>query len=490
MKQVSFRLLVVAILAVLFVSCSWLDSTDSDPSVDPSFLSLTFAEDDSIEGLEDAEFTVEFDNSLGSDSVIVNLDSLPFKTDITKVIPTFTFISSAVTYVYLKAENSTDNAITDTVILTGTDTLNFERVVKLKNIAEDQVTERTYFVKVNVHKVDPDLYVWKKAADDIYSQSMSNQKAIFFNDKFYLYLTSGLKNYVYTSTDAKSWEDKTASLVNLPINISGTLRNIQEFAGKLYILTEDHKLYTSSNGLNWTAVSENMTAANYQFKNLLYAFRGKLWALVNSTNTSDYYFATTEDGSTWATNNAIPASFPVADFISLSFFSKTNQPKVLLAGGVDKDGKALQNVWSSENGSYWVDFNIENTTLDTLAGASVIAYDDRLLLVSGRYNKSKNELNTLYLESLDDGLSWSEPDTTYNYLREQHINIVNDEPDTTYTYYEPRIYQSVVQRSIVYPKYTDYYIYLIGGYNPYIKKIYKDVWVGKLNRLSFIEIED
>lgn len=80
MKFNSIRLILIFSSVVFLSSC--LGTTDvTSYSTNPSFSSLTFAANDSIPYLSTAAFTLEYDSQVG-DSVIVNLDSLPFNTQI------------------------------------------------------------------------------------------------------------------------------------------------------------------------------------------------------------------------------------------------------------------------------------------------------------------------------------------------------------------------------------------------------------------------
>jgi hypothetical protein len=243
--------------------------------------------------------------------------------------------------------------------IAGKDTLNFERVVKVKNYAADAKTSRSYPIKVNVHKVQPELYQWNKIADEIYSHSGSLQKAVYFNKTFYLYVGTTIRNYLYTSTDGKVWIDKTNELKNLPLNSS--LRGINEYKGKLYVLTDDDKIYTTADGYNWMTENVVVSDVNYRFENFLLELDGKLWSIMKSGVDNTYSFATSSDGGNWVVNEKIPANFPVGDFSSLSFASRTKKSKALIVGGYTASGKLLNNIWSTENGSYWVDFSTENT---------------------------------------------------------------------------------------------------------------------------------
>lgn len=450
-----------------FSSCDLSNSTDSVVySSDPSFYSLTFAENDSVADLETAVFTLEYD-ALLNDSVIVNLDSLPYKTRIDSVYATFTFKSTAGSYFVIGTEKT---------YMTGKDTLDFTKSMSILNYAADQVKSREYPIKVNVHTVDPEVYNWRKVNNGIYSHAGDNQRTVVFNNTFYMYVNNGSQNYLYTSGDGASWSATTVT--GLPTVTS--LKNIIEFNSKLYLADDaGSKIYSSANGKDWVAL--DYQAENFTFKSLLYVMDSKLWAITKSKTDNSYHIANSTDGSVWIVRSEIEDNFPVSDFAAISFFSRAGNSKALIVGGTSKDGDRLVNCWSTEDGYYWVDFSVENSTLDALnVGASIISYDDKLLLF-GSKSKSSVLVNN-YLVSKDEGLSWSTPDTLYNRLREPVVV----SGDTTYTYYTPRSFQSVVLfKSDLTNKTTlANRIFVIGGKTQ--TATLTNVWSGKLNRFGFL----
>lgn len=465
MKFNQFRF--VFFLAVILALSSCLGTTtDVTVSSNPCFSSLVFKANDSIPKLNTAVFSLQFDASL-NDSVIVNLDSLPYKTRVDSVYPTFSFKSSAgaklhfpLGYKYKK----------DSAVITGNDTIDFRKPIWVKNYASDAKTYRIYTIKVNVHQVDPELYQWNKAkATNINSINATSQKTVLLNDKFFYYLNDGTSSYLYTSTDGYSWGSATVS--GLPV--STPLTDMIQFNSKLFLTRDGFNIYSSSNGTEWTKKS----ASDFTFKSLAFVLNGQLWAVVQSVSDATYHFANSNDGDVWSMVGAIPTGFPISDFASVSFSTITKQTKAVILGGYSVDGSQLKNNWSTEDGVYWVDFSTENHTLDTLSvGASVIRYDDKLF-VFGTYNISNKNF---YKVSVDEGLSWQIPDTLHNYLpaglmSRNYQSVVVFKP----TAYD-KVNSAGLQNEII----KSNRIFIIGG--KLGSTVYSDVWTGKLNRKNFL----
>jgi len=460
MKKNWFNFLIVALLLVTLNSCLW-DDEETELSSDPTFVSLKFGRNDSIPALQYANFTLFYDSVL-KDSIIVNLDSLPYKTRIDSVFPAFTFISTFLTQII-----QTDSLGTgfDTIPITGKDTIDFTRVVKVRNIAVSRKKERVYPVKVNVHQVEPELYVWRKLKDQIYTHPGSMQKAVFFKNEFLFFAGSGLFNHLYVSPDAVNWS--TASLIGMPAGLN--FRNITEFNNNLFLVDEAGDLLISANARNWNR--HTGLIPGHRLISILFGLEGNLWALVRNNVNNQVYFALTNNGLAWTVQEPIPAAFPIGDFASISFSSRTNKPKALVVGGFDVHGKLLAKSWSVEKNVFgvykWVDFSLENTTLVSLSGAVLVPYDRKLFLFGGA-DADDNVIGTPFMESIDEGLSWRAVNATYNSI----VDVAGGFS------YQPRSYQSVILDQ------SDKRIYLFGGKNR--SNVFTDVWTGKLNRMSFI----
>lgn len=431
-------------------------------SSSPFFSSLSFAKIDSIPNISKAVFTLEELNSMTRDSVITNVDSLPFKTRVDSVFPTFSFKSTSGIKLYFPAGYKYKK---DSAFLTGKDTVDFSQELRVRNFAQDGIRYKDYKVKVNVHLVDPELYVWRDVNPEIDSRTVTNQKAIIFNDTIFYYSNSSTEAYLQKSIDGKSWNELL--LTNFPKDVS--ISDMQLFNGKLYTKKGD-VLYSSSNGRTWQS-SQN---TDLVFKSLLFAFNSKLWAVVQSKATSSYHFASSVNAVEWTLGAAIPANFPVYGGASISFLSRTGKSKVLVVGGISKEGNALKSSWSSEDGIYWVDFSRENKSLDTLAtGASIISYDKKMFVFGLR----TDNLAPHFKQSVDEGFSWQTPIVAENVLptnftSRSHQSVV---------VYKPRAYNKLDSKEQILESNR---IFLIGGQAS--STVFSDVWTGKLNRKNFL----
>lgn len=457
MKTFKSYIILLSALLVSIASCSRTeDPTNEEIAADPTFISLTFAANDSIPDLKSTKFELTGDSSgsIVKWGIITNVDSLPYQSKLEKLLPIFYFKSSSSTYAYVYADAYTN----DTINLYETDTIDFTHPVRILNTSSDRTAQARYEVVVNVHQIEPELYVWKKLSNNITENIGSEQKALLFGNKYLYFLSNGLNNYLYSaSTPSSNWSNETLNFVQAPTS-EIRFRYMTDYNNTLYVTTNTNELYASTDGATWN--KKNYTIDNgAKIYNLLFSLNNNLWAIAQLND--EYFFVSTTDGTAWTKKASLPDNFPVGNFASLVFKSRLGNPKAIVLGGNDKTGELKKANWSTENGEYWVNLGQEDKTLGAVAGATLVQYDDKLLMFGGM-DSDNMVVENYYRESTDQGLSWSVPDTTYNKL-----------PDD----YAPRSFQSAIVDE------NDKRIYLIGGKDNITT--YSDVWTGKLNRMFF-----
>lgn len=429
----------IGMLCALFMLNSCLDKeyTTVETSDNATVLSLTFDENDSIPHLDEAEFIIDNDNNL-----IYNKDSLPYQTRIDSVFPSFTFVSTAGAALIVDG---------DTVYLTGNDTVDFTvQPVKLINYASDGIHFKEYDIYVNVHQVEPELFVWIQLCEAVYQHEGSSQKALQKDGAFYVLVSSGLKNNLYVSEDASQWQ--AHAVEGLPQNMD--FRQALVFNGKFYVASEG-KLYASDDASVWNETSHS----DYEFVNLLYVFNDELWAVVRNVQTGAITFAGSRDAQIWMEGVALPEKFPISDYAAFTFESRTGKAKAMVMGGITAEGVVCNTRWCTEDGSLWVDYSVEQPEFGSLSGAAVVYYADRLLMFGG-VDANNQLFEGPILESYDEGLHWAAPDTTLNKLPETFAVRTN-------------------QSAFVYGT----SIYLFGGRTR--TQVFSDMWKGKLNKMDF-----
>ena len=277
-----------------------------------------------------------------------------------------------------------------------------------------------------------------------------------------MFVNTGLKNYLHTSTDGVSWSEQTVN--GLPSDIP--LNSILGLNGLFYTIdASNNYIYSSSDLLNW-AIKYTSSDFNYKFVNLLFVLNSKVWMIVQSGTDSNYYIASLDAVNGFQVKTPVPDKdkFPVGDFASLAFAGRTGFPKAIVVGGVSSEGNTLYTTWSTEDGVNWVNMAEQNTSMNALPGAAIAWYDSKLLLFGKTQAVDYKSVNR-FLISKDEGLSWQVPDSTVNVMYDSIRSIA----------YEARSYQSAVVNS-------NNQLFVVGGNDG---KLFTDVWRAKLNRLGF-----
>jgi len=398
-------------------------------------------------GLASAVFTIDERIDTG---LVYNKDSILYGTSLERVVPKFTF-QVAVGTAQLKMPDTT-------LVLTGSDTLNFEKLpIYLTITSTDGTNTKVYEIRPTVHQGDPDLFVWTRLTDTIqgYPNDESEQRVVELKDEFILIANNGFQNRVYNSADGANWTGPST-----PSGLPAACRVRQIISdGTTLYYAEATDLYTSTDAVNWTKQT-----MQYEMKTMLLYWNDLPWVLVDKEGPELAFFAA---DSLNLTGLRPSQDFPVSDFASVNFNSPSGRERAMIIGGFAENGKSLNTRWNLEYSTHITDnkgyrlreFSIDQPNFSTMTGVSVVFYDDRLMLFGG-VDANQTYFGRDILVSNDEGITWTQADTAKNQLPEV---------------YTARQKQTAIVRNN--------YIYLFGGQSA--QRTFCDVYRGKLNSIDW-----
>ena len=436
-------------IGIILVGCDE-ESTQVTTSSEARVKNFTFYKDTANIGLTKATYTIEHRSDTG---LIYSADSLLFGTRLDNVVPYVT---------YMETPGSASFIFPDTIIeSTGVDTMDFtKRPIYLHVVSSNLENERWYRIEIDVHKANPDLFVWERMTEHIFAKQSCETKAFFHRGKLLTLVNNGWSTQAYQSDKGDKWTQLNSTISTLPTPCH--VRDIIQHHDTLYYI-DDNALYSSIDGLTWDKWTN--TVGGYKLVNMVVSFASKAWCLVQNTN-SELHLATIAKDSieviqqlSGIKNGILPSNFPISDFAALSFGSSSERPRAMVVGGRNMAGEAVNTRWNLEYASYdgyrLKDFSIAQPSFNSLTGISIIQYDHRLMMFGGIDNDLKWRSDMLYSD--DEGMNWYVPDTTNNQLPNTYITRQN---------------QSVVVDN-------DHNIYIIGGQSQ--TESLSDVYRGYLN---------
>ena len=367
---------------------------------------------------------------------IYNPDSLPIGTKVKSVI--FSSITSDGSVAY-----RTD-AGKDT-LYSSTDSLDFTNPRLFTCYAYSGLAKKTYKVHVNVHKLNPEVFVWKNVSSCDELLDVTSQKSFIKDQNVFVFAERAGKPFLLKSaiSDGATWE-KTEVSEKCPSNVNG----IQLFKGNFYGISNG-MIVISNNGTDW----ENASTSESRLKNMVASTDDEIFAvgtdgLYNSPDGLAWSKDSLDDSSVYLPENNFASVYNVMsfnkNFMNLFLAGTTAEGKsTLWKKTIDKTGEN-KDVWS-----YYAATEEISNPLPLLNSCTMIDYDDRLLFFG-----CENDTVSLFYKSEDSGRSWIADDETYIHpknLEATNMSCVVDE---------------------------NHYIWIICGGSG-------QIWRGRINRLSF-----
>lgn len=340
----------------------------------------------------------EIDQALGN---IYNNDSLPFSTNLSKVVVNMTLEGAAMIY---------DEESDAYKYFAFEDSLDFTAPRKFRVMSLDGNYSKYYTISINAHQVEPELMSWSQLSKGV---ALNPEKAVEFDGRIYVFGRLATKEPVFVASGTGKdvvWS-RSISMKNLPS--TADFSSLHLFGGALYVVA-DGDLYKSEDAENWTPVMQG-----YGFVAIVGAseLEGVMW-LASSDN-----IYRTEDGENIEVVGALPVDFPLYGISTSSYALSHNKNIIrnMLIGypTAAKDGNP--EVWSKlSNEESWVRFeNTDNSyPCPALERLAVVRYDNFLYALGGNgmvCDKAVGAFNSFYI-SKDNGIVWKAPTGFYQQL--------------------------------------------------------------------------
>jgi len=379
---------------------------------------------------------------------IENRDSLPYGSQLSRVIATIHFDGSTLAY-REKGSNS------EWTSYNATDSLDLTKPLELFLTSNDNQSSRIYTLKVNVHQQEGDSLFWKQCDNNVAELTdMTDMKAFVLNNKLFVLgqKASGITLAERSSTEAEGEWTETP-VTDLPATTD--IQTLRQYEDMLYLSTNDGSIFSSADAKGWRQEGSTYSAP-----------------LKLIEKTEKYYYAISEgkilrsaDATTWEEESldTDATMLPTTDIRALSVEQANGNNRIILVGqSANSDNAVVWNkMWNDseqEENAEWVYFPIthdNNIPCPRLEYLNLLSYDGKCIAFGGAsIDNSKKALETMYV-SQDYGITWR-PDKEHR----MPVELKGIEGCITSTVDE------------------NYFIWIITN---------AQVWRGRLNRLGFAQ---
>lgn len=364
-----------------------------------------------MKNLDSVYFSIDLEHG-----VIFNADSLPKGTPVTKLIPKITYPSSVKT-ASITMSGGENRTGTVNYLANPTDTIDFTGDVTLTLGTANNAVTKTYTLKVNVHKEDPDTLYWDRLALSSLPSRLINPAA----QKTVNYLDGGALCMVeesdgsYTVAVAEDIFKAQWTKEAVTLGFTPEIRTLRSDAsGTLYILSTTGELYTSTDTTTWTQAASGWNEVIGMYGQTLLGIAGTAGAQTMVSYPSGNI-----------AEMALPQDFPQYGFSEPIEFTNrwTPYPTIVIVGGYPYPSDGNSAVWGFD-GTTWT--NLAEKSLPALEGLAVVDYYSYLssdsnsllrefevyLAFGGRLSDGTTN-RTVYV-SYDHGINWFE---AQNYLQ-------------------------------------------------------------------------
>lgn len=357
-----------------------------------------------LENLDSIYFTIDLEQGR-----IFNADSLPYGTNITKLIPNI--VTSGSSKIEIIIRNS--SVMKDTTITYSSsmrDSIDFSAGGVIARVTSlNEVYTQQYTIKVNVHKVKSDSLVWDRIAWRQLPGNPKTQRTLLHGEKVYTFIQAADGNCRIAIADNPSDEIVLTATANIPAGLD--LRSIVSNDDSFFALTADGGMYKSADGTAWEATGET-------WSHIYGAYESQILGVKKSGD--DYYHVTYPDNGSQVKVSADCPVSGTSDLLLMEESKWADAPQAIFTGGRIANGNLTGATWSYD-GTQWA--KISETPIDRAKeGMSLFPYftfrkaskswrmtKQFTLFATGGKLENGNASNYVYV-SRDLGITWDRAD--------------------------------------------------------------------------------
>lgn len=360
--------------------------------------------------LDSVFFSIDLNNA-----VIFNADSLPKGADVSKLVPVITFASTM-----SKAEIAMLGEQGDTIkkvdyLKTTTDSIDFTKKVVLNVTSYDGLNSLEYRLKVNVHQLDPDSIGWEKldvATLPSRLDAPKDSKCVVQGD-VPTSLTEESDGTFTLSRAADVFSNEwTSAEISFPF--TPVVRSFTASDASLYILSDDDTLYSSADGLSWSALASG-------WKSIIGIYGDNTVLGIKEVDTEWHHVSFSSGNED--VEGIIESDFPVAGRTPFVLINNkwAEEPTGFFVGGMLRNGTLSASTWGYD-GESWA---VLSETTPALEGAALVHYTmyrntssskikdyDAWLIFGGIL--ADGSFNRTMFMSYDNGVTWHSANASMN----------------------------------------------------------------------------
>lgn len=355
-SKILFSLL--SVFFILFISCN--DAEDEDVPLYSSYSNTMvksfYLSDDTasiVDNLSKRFFTIDLVSGN-----IYNADSLPYGTDISRLVANMEFSSPSKVEIYIKGKDDSGNEKTTTInyLESPSDSIDFSGgrgSVTMTVVAADGTTQRDYVIDVRVHQVKADSLIWENlSGSGLPVSDAVAQKTLMKDGSVYCFTENKSGEYSLSKTATPgqgNWQKGVISGIS-DLDINSIIVSPEGFFA-LSGTSDSKALVSSSDGVSWSSV-----AGSSAFYSLIGMYESTLLGIVKDGSAYKYASYPQQGELT-----DVPADFPVSGFSNtVSYKSNWGTSQIVFVGGRLSDGHSFSNsVWGFD-GENWVSLNNVN----------------------------------------------------------------------------------------------------------------------------------